>query len=210
MPKGKKPPVKTETRTKKTASPASETPPKLFKTRAAMERWLEKNHAASPGIWLQIAKKGSGLSSVTYPEAVDLALCYGWIDSQMKGYDEQSYIQKFTPRGKKSLWSKINREKAERLTAGGQMKPAGMAAIDAARADGRWDGAYEGSAKATVPDDLTAALEKSSAAKAFFDSLDRVNRYAVLFRVQTASSPELRKKRIEAAVEKLARRERYH
>ena len=181
-----------------------------FADEAAWEAWLDEHHATAPGVWLRMAKKASALTSVSYAEALDVALCYGWIDGQVKKHDADSWVQKFTPRGKKSLWSKVNRGKVERLVATGRMRPAGQAAVDAAKADGRWDRAYDSPATATVPDDLSRALAKSKKAAKFFETLDRANRYAVIWRVQTAATPETRAKRIAELVAMLARGETIH
>ena len=182
----------------------------LFDDQAAFERWLDANHASAPGVWLRLAKKGAPFTSVTYAEALDVALCYGWIDGQVKKLDADSYVQKFTPRGKRSTWSKINVGKVERLTAAGKMRPAGQAAIDAAKADGRWDAAYDSARTVSTPDDLAAALARKPKAAKFFESLDRTNRYAVIWRVQTAVKPETRARRIAQLVEMLARGEKIH
>jgi uncharacterized protein YdeI (YjbR/CyaY-like superfamily) len=169
---------------------------KLFKTPAAWEKWLEANHAKSAGIWMQIAKKASGLSSATYQEALDVALCYGWIDGQKRPFDERTWLQRFTPRGPRSIWSKINTGKAETLIKSGRMRPAGLAAIEAAKASGRWESAYQSWSNTDVPPELQAALDASPNAKAFFETLRGANRYGVIFRVQTAKKPETRAKRI--------------
>ena len=179
----------------------------LFLTPADWAAWLDDQAATSPGVWLQIAKKDSGHRSVTYAEALDVALCYGWIDGQKKPYDDQFWLQKFTPRGPKSMWSKVNRAKAEALIESGQMKPQGLAAIERARQDGRWDAAYDAAGSASVPDDLQAALDASPAAREFFATIDRTNRYAILFRIQTAKKPETRAKRIAQFVAMLERHE---
>lgn len=197
-------------RTNSEQTSGSDLPIILFQRPKDLGAWLEKNHAASPGVWLRIAKKGSGLESVTYAETLDVALCYGWIDGLKRKYDEQSFIQKFTPRRPRSLWSKINRAKAEALIASGQMQPAGLAAIEAARADGRWDAAYDSASKATVPEDFQTALDRNQKAKAFFATLDRANRYAILFRIQTATKPETRARRITQFIAMLARGEKIH
>ena len=192
----------------KTASPALV--PTLFKTAKAFETWLKKHHAASDGLWLQIARKGAGEPSVTYPEAIEIALCWGWIDGQKKGLDDQHFLQRFTPRRAKSIWSKINVAKVATLIEAGRMQPAGQAQIDAAKADGRWEGAYDGARTATMPDDLQAALDANPKAKKFFATVNASNRYAVLWRVQTAVKPETRARRIEQQVEMLARGETVH
>jgi len=192
----------------KTASPALV--PTLFKNAKAFETWLKKHHAASDGLWLQIAKKGADEPSVTYLEAIEIALCWGWIDGQKKGLDDQHFLQRFTPRRAKSIWSKINVAKVATLIEAGRMQPAGQAQIDAAKADGRWEGAYDGARSATMPDDLQAALDANIQAKTFFATVNASNRYAVLWRVQTAVRPETRARRIAQLVEMLARGETVH
>ncbi|MEP6504111.1 MAG: YdeI/OmpD-associated family protein [Betaproteobacteria bacterium] len=184
--------------------------PVLFKNARAFETWLKKHHATSDGLWLQIAKKGADEPSVTYPEAIESALCWGWIDGQKKGLDDQHFLQRFTPRRARSIWSKINVAKVAVLVEAGRMQPAGQAQIDAAKADGRWECAYDGARTATMPDDLQAALDASPKAKAFFATVNASNRYAVLWRVQTAVKPETRTKRIAQLVEMLARGETVH
>lgn len=176
----------------------------------AWSAWLEEHHAASSGIWLRIAKKGSGVASVTYAEALEVALLYGWIDGQKKSFDEASWVQKFTPRGARSIWSKINREKAEAFIASGRMKPAGLAAVEQARQNGRWDAAYDRQGAAEVPDDLQAALDASPRAKAFFATLNSVNRYAILFRIQTVKKAETRAKKIQQFVKMLEEEKKIH
>jgi uncharacterized protein YdeI (YjbR/CyaY-like superfamily) len=166
--------------------------------------WLDEHHESSPGLWLQLAKKGSGIASVTYAEAVDVALCFGWIDGQKRAQDETYWLQRFTPRRARSPWSKVNRDKAEALIASGAMRPAGLRQVQLARADGRWDAAYAGMKTATVPDDLAAAIAAVPAAEAFFDTIDRQNRYAMIYRVQDAKRPETRRHRIEKFVTMLA------
>lgn len=183
---------------------------RLFASPQEWEAWLETNHAQPDGLWLQFAKKNSGLQSVTYAEALDVALCYGWIDGQKKSYDDATFLQKFTPRGKKSIWSKINREKVEALLKAGRMKPAGLSAVDSAKQDGRWDAAYDSQRNATVPTDFQAALEQNPKAKAFFATLKSGNRYAILFRLQTAKKTETRGKRIRQFIEMLERGETIH
>ncbi len=181
-----------------------------FATVAAWNKWLDRNHASSAGVWIHFAKKASGIASVTYAEALDVALCYGWIDSQRKSYDAATFIQKFTPRGARSIWSSINREKALALADGGQMKPAGAAEIERARKDGRWDAAYEPQARSVVPPDLQAALDANPRAAQFFTTLTSQNRYAILFRLHTAKRTETRARRITDFVAMLARRETFH
>ncbi|MBK9714155.1 MAG: YdeI/OmpD-associated family protein [Kouleothrix sp.] len=169
--------------------------------------WLEQHHAASTGVWLRLARKASGIASVTYDQALEVALCYGWIDGQKKSHDQASWLQKFTPRGARSIWSKINREKAELLIERGAMMPAGLAAVERARQDGRWDAAYDSQRAAVVPDDFQAALDQSPAALAFFATLSSRNRYALLFRIQTAKKAETRARRIEQFIRMLAKHE---
>ena len=190
--------------------PRAELPIKLFEDQAAWAAWLELHHADSPGLWLQHAKKASGLVSVSYAEALDVALCYGWIDGQKKSYDELSWLQKWTPRGAKSIWSKINRQHVLRLTESGQIRPAGLAAVESAKSDGRWDAAYDSHSSATVPSDLQAALDSNAEAGAFFATLNSTNRYAILFRIQTAKKPETRAKRIQEFIGMLERHEKIY
>jgi len=190
--------------------PAADLPILSFENPEAFAAWLSEHHAGSPGLWLKLAKKGSGIASVNYAEALDVALCYGWIDGQKGSFDESWWLQKFTPRGARSIWSKINREKALALIANGRMQPAGLAEIERAERDGRWEAAYDSQSKAEVPADLAAALAASPAAQAFFATLDSANRYAVLFRVHGAKRPETRARRIAQFVEMLARGEKIH
>jgi uncharacterized protein YdeI (YjbR/CyaY-like superfamily) len=182
----------------------------LFEQPKDWADWLDKHHGTAAGLWLRLAKKDSGIQSVSYQEALEVALCYGWIDGQKKSYDESSWLQKFTPRGAKSIWSKINREKAEKLIESGQMKPAGLKAVEAARQDGRWEAAYDSFSSATVPDDFQAELDKNAEAKAFFATLNRQNRYAILFRIQTAKKAETRTKRIRQFIEMLEKKEKLY
>ena len=185
-------------------------PQLAFASAAEFEAWLEENAASSPGIWLRFAKKRSGVPSVTPAEAVEAALCFGWIDGQGAPLDERFWLVRFTPRGRRSRWSARNRDLATALAAAGRMRPAGAAEIERAKADGRWDAAYPGQATATVPDDLRAALDANPAAAAFFDGLDRANRYAILYRVHEARRPATRAARIERFVAMLAAGERIH
>ena len=179
-------------------------------TVAAWERWLKRHHAIAAGVWIRMAKKASGIASVDHPEALEVALCYGWIDGQRKGDGEQHFLQRFTPRTARSTWSKINRDKVLKLIDDGRMQPAGLAEIERARADGRWDAAYDAQSVATVPPDLQAALDANRKAKAFFATLDSRNRYAILFRTQGAKKPETRARRIAQFVEMLAKGEKIH
>ncbi len=174
------------------------------------EAWLAEHHATSTGLWLKLAKKGAAAVTVTYAEAVDVALCYGWIDGLAGGYDDSCWVQRFTPRGPRSKWSQINRAKVERLIEAGLMQPGGLAAVEAARKDGRWDNAYPSSSSATVPDDLQAALDDNPEAAAFFATVSQSSRYAVIMRVQDAKRPETRARRIAQYVEMLARGEKIH
>ncbi|AEI67338.1 YdeI/OmpD-associated family protein [Corallococcus macrosporus] len=204
--------------TKKAAVPKSATkkPPAAelsviaFASPAAWSAWLKANHASSPGLWLKLAKKGSGIDSVTYAEALDVAIEWGWIDGQKNTFDDAWWLQKFTPRGAKSVWSKINCGKVEALIAAGRMKPSGMKVVEEARKDGRWDAAYESQSKATVPEDLAKALAANPKAAEFFATLNAANRYAILWRVHSAKKAETRARRIEQFVEMLARHESLH
>lgn len=180
-----------------------------FEDGEAWERWLLAN-ADAKGLWLKIAKKEAGVVTVTYAEALDVALCHGWIDGQKRACDARCFLQRFTPRRAKSLWSKINIGHVERLTAAGRMRAGGQREIDAAKADGRWDAAYDGARSMETPPELAAALAKNRKAKAFFETLNSANRYAVCWRVQTAKKPETKAKRVEALVAMLARGEKLH
>ena len=190
--------------------PNDSLPRKTFASAARWRAWLHKNHASAPGVWLQFAKKGSGVRSVTYAEAVEAALCYGWIDGQAQRLDETHYLQRFTPRKRNSIWSQINRKKALDLIERGEMQPAGLAAIEQAKANGRWDTAYAGPRTAEVPPDLAAALKENAKASAFFAKLKGQNRYAILFRLGTTKSPQTRAARIRKYVEMLERGETLH
>src|SRR5690606_18884108 len=172
------------------------------------EAWLERNHASEPEAWLRLAKKGSGAKTVSRAEALEVALCYGWIDGQARTQDEAYWLQRFTPRTRRSKWSKINCEAAEALIRAGRMKPAGLAAVEAAKADGRWAAAYAPPSTIEVPADLAAALEKNPEAAARFRELDSQNRYAILYRIHDAKKPETRARRIEKFVAMLARGEK--
>jgi uncharacterized protein YdeI (YjbR/CyaY-like superfamily) len=191
-------------------SSSAEPPLKEFRTRAAWEKWLERHHGDDAGVWMKFAKKGTGVTTVTYAEALEVALCFGWIDAQAKGLDETYYLQRFTPRRKRSKWSKINRESATRLIESGTMRPPGLAEVERARADGRWDAAYDSAATAAVPADLERALARNKRARDFFATLSSANRYAILYRIQDAKRPETSTRRIEQLVEMLARGETFH
>ncbi|KRD39329.1 hypothetical protein ASE35_02930 [Lysobacter sp. Root916] len=184
-------------------------PIELFPDAAAWERWLEA-HTDAPGLWLKIAKKNQGVVSVSYPEALDVALCHGWIDGLKRSCDERYFLQRFTPRRPRSIWSKINIGKIEALIAAGRMRAGGLREVEAAQADGRWQGAYASARTIEVPEDLAAALKKKAKAQRFFEQLDRTNRYAVLWRVATAKKPETRAARIEKLVAMLERGEKIH
>src|ERR1700722_1460968 len=181
-----------------------------FRSASEFRKWLAANHRQSDGIWLRIFKKNSGEATVTYAGARDEALCHGWIDGQKQRHDETSWRQRFCPRRPKSGWSKINTQHAERLIQSGRMKVAGQAEIDVAKNDGRWISAYDSPSNATFPDDFLAALAKNKKAKAFFDSLNKANRYAISYRLQTAKKPETRQRRMETILAMLARSEAFH
>lgn len=180
-----------------------------FEDQKAWEEWLVAN-ADGKGIWLRIAKKDSGIASVNYAQALEVALCHGWIDGQKRGYDERFFLQRFTPRRPRSLWSKINIGHVERLIAAGRMQPGGLREVEAAKADGRWEAAYRSFSDMEVPAELAAALKKNKKAKAFFDQLDKTNRYAFCWRVHTAKKPETRITRAEKFAEMLANGEKIH
>jgi uncharacterized protein YdeI (YjbR/CyaY-like superfamily) len=182
-----------------------------FSSQKEWESWLEKHHAsAKGGLWLKIAKKDSGIPTVTYAEALDVALCYGWIDGQKGAYDESFFVQKFTPRRPRSRWSKINREKVTALIESGRMRPAGMAEIEKAQSDGRWEAAYDSQSRAVVPEDLQRELDRNPEAAAFFETLNKVNRYAILYRIHDAKKPETRARLIEKFIGMLNRGEKIH
>ncbi len=183
---------------------------RLFENHAEWFAWLDKNHARSSGIWLRLAKKNSGLKSVTYAEAREAALCYGWIDGHKRPESEQAWLQGFCPRSAKSIWSRINREKAIGLIQSGRMMPAGQQAIEQAKSNGRWKSAYDSPRGATVPNDFQAALKASPKARSFFETLDRANRYAILFQIQTAKKPETRARNIQKFIGMLERGEKIH
>jgi uncharacterized protein YdeI (YjbR/CyaY-like superfamily) len=189
---------------------AADLPIVLFADRDGLEAWLKSNAADSDGLWLKIAKKGAPVPSVTYDEAVELALCFGWIDSQKRGFDETHFLQRFTPRRPRGRWSKINREKAEALEDAGALRPAGAAEVEAAKSDGRWEAAYQGQRTAKVPADLQAELDASPEAAAFFADLDSANRYAIIWRLGDAKRPETRLRRLAKFVAMLERGEKIH
>jgi uncharacterized protein YdeI (YjbR/CyaY-like superfamily) len=177
---------------------------------ANWERWLDQNHADSSGIWVRLFKKGSGKQTFTYDEALDGALCYGWIDGHKKSYDHESWIQKFTPRRPKSIWSKRNRQHIERLLRLHKMRPEGIQEVERAKEDGRWDRAYDSPAKMEIPNDFLQELSKNETALEFFKSLNSANRYAIAFRLQTAKDPSTRKRRLLKILAQLNERRKFH
>jgi uncharacterized protein YdeI (YjbR/CyaY-like superfamily) len=181
-----------------------------FASAPALRAWLAENHSRSDGILLRISKKGSGLAGVSYAQALDQALCYGWIDGQKLPGDKQSWLQTFTPRRPKSGWSKKNTEHAERLIKSGEMTAAGHKEIDAAKSDGRWQAAYDSFGSASIPEDFLKELAGNKKAKAFFATLNKTNLYSIAYRLQTAKKPETRQKRMQAIIEKLERGEKFH
>lgn len=189
---------------------SAESAPLLFPSQAHFARWLDASHTASSGVWLMHSKKGAPEPSVSYQEALEVALCFGWIDGQKRSLDAHHYLQRWTPRRPRSLWSKVNRDKVLRYIEEGKMQPAGLREIEKARADGRWDAAYDSSSTATVPDDLQAAFGRHPGAAEFFAGLNAQNRYAVLFRVQTAKKAETRANKVEAFAAMLARGDTIH
>ncbi|MGI8770436.1 MAG: YdeI/OmpD-associated family protein [Acidobacteriaceae bacterium] len=195
-----------------TSSDSTSSPPRIFcfDDQPAWEQWLALHHNSSPGVWLRLAKKGSAAATVTYAQALDAALCYGWIDGQKKRESDTAWLQRFVPRAKRSIWSKINRQKVTALVESGRMQPSGLAEMERAKKDGRWDAAYDSPSNAVVPEDFQAALDKNAKARAFFATLESRNRYAVLFRIQTVKKPETRARRIREFVAMLARHEKFH
>jgi len=183
---------------------------RAFATAADWEAWLEEEHERTGGVWLKIAKKASGIESVTHAEALEVALCFGWIDGQRKAFDSDWFLQRFTPRRRRSKWSRINREKVEALIEAGRVRPAGLREYEEAKADGRLDDAYEPPSKISVPPDLQRELDTNPAAARFFDTLDSQNRYAVLYRIHDAKRPETRARRIAQYVEMLAEGRKLH
>jgi uncharacterized protein YdeI (YjbR/CyaY-like superfamily) len=199
--------------TKKVAAKATATgemPIIAFARPRAWADWLALHHASSRGVWMKLAKKATGVASVTYAEALEVALAWGWIDGQKEKFDDAAWLQKFTPRGPRSMWSKINRDKALALIAAGEMQPSGLEEVERAKRDGRWEAAYDPPSRATVPPDLAAALAANARAAAFFATLNAANRYAVLFRIQAVKKAETREKKIAQFVEMLARQEKLH
>jgi uncharacterized protein YdeI (YjbR/CyaY-like superfamily) len=181
-----------------------------FKTAKAFETWLEMNYNSSKGIWLKIFKKNSGEMTISYAEALDEALCYGWIDGQKKSYDEIAFLQKFCPRRERSIWSKINIGHVERLIKEGRIRPAGFEAIEKAKTDGNWANAYDSPSKMTIPEDFLKELSKNKKAESFFMGLNKTNLFSIGFRLQTAKKQETKEKRIKEIIEKLAKGEKFH
>lgn len=188
----------------------TEQPTLAFESAELFESWLEQNHCESTGIWLKIFKKGSGKPTVTYAEALDVALCFGWIDGQKKSFDEHSWIQKFCPRRPKSIWSKINIGHVERLSNQGKMRPAGLEAVEKAKADGRWEQAYDSPSNMTIPEEFLQELRKNKNAEAFFKQLNKSNLYAIGFRLQTAKKQETKDKRTKEIMEMLEQGKKFH
>jgi len=185
-------------------------PALAFASPAAWEEWLQSSHASTDGVWIKMAKKDSGIDSVRYPQVLEIALCFGWIDGRRHALDEQHFLQRFTPRRQRSRWSRINRETAERLIAEGRMRPAGLAEVQRARADGRWDAAYEGQRSISVPPDLQRELDARPQAREFFEQLSSQNRYAILYRLHDAKLPATRARRLAKFVSMLEARETIH
>ena len=198
-------------RTARTAgSVRLEEPTRAFKDSKAWESWLAKNHKTADGIWMRLAKKASGIKSITYPEALEVALCYGWIDGLKRPESPTTWLQRFTPRRKRSIWSEINRNKALGLIACGRMQPAGLEEIERAKRDGRWDAAYASPKSATMPPDFEKELNRRPKAKAFFKTLSKTNSYAIMWRIQTAKKPETRARRIATYIEMLEKGDTIH
>ena len=190
--------------------PPDPLPVMSFESTGAWDKWLAAHHADSPGLWLKIAKKGATGRTISYSEALDVALCHGWIDGQKGRHDDEYWLQRFTPRKPGSKWSKINTERAEALIASGRMRPAGLREVERAQADGRWEQAYESQSRVTVPEDLARALAANERARAFFATLDSANRYAILYRIGTAKKPETRARRIDTYVAMLSEHKKIH
>jgi uncharacterized protein YdeI (YjbR/CyaY-like superfamily) len=190
--------------------PSDPLPVMSFESTDAWDAWLAAHHADSPGLWLKIAKKGAAGRTISYSEALDVALCHGWIDGQKGRYDDDYWLQRFTPRKPSSKWSKINTERVAALTASGRMRPAGLREVERAQADGRWEQAYESQSRIAVPEDLAHALAANERAREFFATLDSANRYAILYRIGAAKKPETRAKRIETYVAMLSEHKKIH
>jgi uncharacterized protein YdeI (YjbR/CyaY-like superfamily) len=190
--------------------PPDPLPVMTFESTGAWDTWLAAHHADSPGLWLKIAKKGAAGRTISYSDALDVALCHGWIDGQKGRHDDEYWLQRFTPRKPGGNWSKINTERAAALIASGRMAPAGLREVERAQADGRWEQAYESQSRVTVPEDLARALAANERARAFFATLDSANRYAILYRIGTAKKPETRAKRIDTFVTMLSEHKKIH
>jgi uncharacterized protein YdeI (YjbR/CyaY-like superfamily) len=190
--------------------PSDPLPVMSFESTDAWDAWLAAHHADSPGLWLKIAQKGAAGRTISYSEALDVALCHGWIDGQKGRYDDDYWLQRFTPRKPSSKWSKINTERVAALTASGRMRPAGLREVERAQADGRWEQAYESQSRVTVPEDLARALAANERAREFFATLDSANRYAILYRIGAAKKPETRAKRIDTYVAMLSEHKKIH
>jgi uncharacterized protein YdeI (YjbR/CyaY-like superfamily) len=197
-------------RTKIKPSKSKQLPIMSFEKQVHWQKWLAKHHAVSDGVWLRLEKKGSDQKSVTYAEALDVALCYGWIDGQKKSYDSHSWIQKFTRRRAQSIWSKKNTKHVERLGKAGKMKKAGLDAVRAAKEDGRWEAAYDSATTSQIPEDFLNALSRNKKAQAFFQSLNKTNLYAIAYRLQTAKKPETREKRMKIILEMMVMGQKFH
>ena len=182
----------------------------LFQNIDNWKEWLEKNHKNSDGIWMQIAKKNKEIKSIDYQEGLEVALCYGWIDGQKKSYDDNSWLQKFTPRRAKSIWSKVNKDKVELMIKNGKMQASGLAEIEKVKQNGMWDNAYESQKNITVPEEFKTELDNNERAKIFFESLNSSNRYSFLFRIHTAKKPETKTKKIKQFIEMLEKGETFH
>ncbi|MBV9231401.1 MAG: YdeI/OmpD-associated family protein [Chloroflexi bacterium] len=189
---------------------ADNLPTMSFDNQQDWERWLAEHHTNTEGIWLKIAKKETGIPSVSYAEALESALCYGWIDGQKASFDDKYWLQKFTPRRPKSIWSQVNCDKATALITEGKMQPAGLRQVELAKADGRWDVAYASQSKITIPADFQSELDKNQQAQDFFSTLNSVNRYAILYRIHTAKKPETRSARIQKFIEMLSKNEKIY
>jgi uncharacterized protein YdeI (YjbR/CyaY-like superfamily) len=188
----------------------NEYPVKYFKSQKHFAEWLEINHTVEKGIWIQFFKKDSGMDTITLGEALEEALCYGWIDSQLKKFDKKSWIHKFTPRRAKSMWSKKNIEHIERLMKMGKMKSAGLKEVESAKKDGRWQRAYDSPGNMELPEDFIKLISKNKKASSFFETLNKANKYAIAWRLQTAAKPETRIKRMKAILEMLENGKKFH
>lgn len=194
----------------KNSEPLKELPVLAFKTQKQFEKWLARNHNKLEGLWLRFFKKDSGEKTITYQEALDEALCYGWIDGQLKKYDDKSWLQKFTPRRKRSVWSKRNIDNIKRLIELGKMKPSGLEKVEEAKKNGSWEKAYDSSKNMKIPDDFLKELSKNTKAKSFFETLNKANKYAITWRLQTAKKPETREKRMNIILEMLTEEKKIH